>query len=91
MSLVKKCYLTDSCIDYGNKADIECVHGDQNPYPTSEVTIAIDGQAFLLQVSVIENLSFDCILASGTHSSIGWLSRAAENLLEVGVNTGYNV
>ena len=62
MSPIKKCYLMDSVIDYGNKADIECVHGDQKSYPTSEVTIVVDGQAFLLQAGVIDHLGVDCIL-----------------------------
>lgn len=42
-------------LDYGNKADIECVHGDQKPYPTPEATIGVHRQAFLLQVGVINN------------------------------------
>lgn len=62
MSLVKKCYLNEQRIDYGHKTDIECVHGDRKPYPTTEVTIVVAGQAFLLQVGVIANLAVDCIL-----------------------------
>lgn len=33
-----------------------------HPTPTSEVTIVVDGQAFLLQVGLTDHLAVDCIL-----------------------------
>uniref|UniRef100_A0A3P9HAM8 Gypsy retrotransposon integrase-like protein 1 n=1 Tax=Oryzias latipes TaxID=8090 RepID=A0A3P9HAM8_ORYLA len=62
LSLVKKGCLSNGVIDYKNKTNIKCVHGDQRSYPTAEVTIAVDGHAFLLQVGVIDQLSVECVL-----------------------------
>lgn len=62
LSLVKGCLLDRSQHDYSNTVSVGCVHGQENCYPTADVSVEIAGQAYLLKVGVVENLACDVVL-----------------------------
>ncbi|XP_047207449.1 protein NYNRIN-like [Girardinichthys multiradiatus] len=39
-----------------------CVHGDEKPYPTADIFIEVQGQPYLLNVGVADNLPFPVVL-----------------------------
>lgn len=41
-----------------------CVHGDKKPYPTADVYIEVQGQPYLLNIGVADNLPFPVVLGS---------------------------
>ncbi|XP_032402498.1 protein NYNRIN-like [Xiphophorus hellerii] len=43
---------------------IRCVHGDERQYPTADMYIEVQGQLYLLNVGVAENLPFPVVLGS---------------------------
>lgn len=63
-SLIKRSLVPVGSIDYSNKTDIVCVHGDCHVYPKAEVSVEIEGQQYLLTVAVVDNLPKDLILGT---------------------------
>ena len=39
-----------------------CVHGDEKPYPTADIFIEVQGQPYLLNIGVADNLQFPVVL-----------------------------
>ena len=62
MTLLHKSFVSLGSLDYRHATAIQCVHGDQRPYPVTDVTIVIEDQAFLLRVGVLDNMPHDMIL-----------------------------
>ncbi|CAL9707672.1 unnamed protein product [Knipowitschia caucasica] len=62
MSLVREEFVPVNALEYGKCEDIICVHGDKHPYPTAELTVAIDGQTYLLTVRVVASLPVPALL-----------------------------
>ncbi len=48
MSLIKRCYVQENLIDYSNTTAIQCMHGEQKEYPTTEVTVSVNEQPYLM-------------------------------------------
>uniref|UniRef100_A0A3P9LR23 Gypsy retrotransposon integrase-like protein 1 n=1 Tax=Oryzias latipes TaxID=8090 RepID=A0A3P9LR23_ORYLA len=61
-SLVKKSVVPISSVDFNNKTDILCVHGDKHTYPNAELTVVIDDQPYLITVGVVDHLPVDILL-----------------------------
>ena len=38
------------------------MHGDKKPYPTADMYIEVQGQPYLLNIGVVDNLSFPVVL-----------------------------
>uniref|UniRef100_A0A672ZPR8 Gypsy retrotransposon integrase-like protein 1 n=1 Tax=Sphaeramia orbicularis TaxID=375764 RepID=A0A672ZPR8_9TELE len=62
MSLVRQDLVPLNVIDYSRQEDVVCVHGDKHPYPTTEVTLTIDEQPYLLTVGVVKDLPVAAVL-----------------------------
>lgn len=62
MSLIKQCYVPATRIDFTHTQNILCVHGDQKNYPTTEITVLIKDQPYLMTVGVVEGLPVDMVL-----------------------------
>lgn len=61
-TLVKSDLLNCEMLNYGDTVCLGCVHGDEHIYPTAEVSVVIEEQAYLLRVGVVEKLAFDVVL-----------------------------
>ncbi|KAL4001114.1 caldesmon [Sarotherodon galilaeus] len=61
-TLVKSSMLSNVLPDFNKPVNITCVHGCQKDYPTADVTIEVEGQAFMLTVGVLDQLAYDVIL-----------------------------
>ncbi|XP_070400576.1 uncharacterized protein [Nothobranchius furzeri] len=56
-TLVKSSMLNNVLPDFNRPVNITCVHGCQKDYPTADVTIEVEGQAFMLTVGVFNQLA----------------------------------
>lgn len=45
-----------------SRAQICCVHGEERQYPTTSVQVKVQGQAYLLEVGVVDGLQYPMIL-----------------------------
>ncbi len=61
-TLVKSDLLNCEMLNYGDTVSLGCVHGDEQIYPTADVSMVIDEQAYLLRVGVVEKLAYDVVL-----------------------------
>ncbi len=61
-TLVKSHLLNCEMLNYVDAVCLGCVHGEEKTYPTADVSMVIDEQAFLLRVGVIDNLAYDVVL-----------------------------
>ncbi|XP_027865809.1 uncharacterized protein LOC114140258 [Xiphophorus couchianus] len=61
-TLVKSSLLSNVLPNFNKPVNITCVHGCQKEYPTADVTINVEGQAFMLTVGVLNQLAYDVIL-----------------------------
>ncbi|KAL0156516.1 hypothetical protein M9458_047762, partial [Cirrhinus mrigala] len=62
VSLIKARHVTNVCSD--DTIDVKCVHGDVKNYPSTDVTVDIHGQKYLLTVAIVANLPADMILGN---------------------------
>lgn len=62
MTLLNKAFVSLGTLDYQYATSIQCVHGDQRPYPVTDVNIVIEDQAFVLRVGVLDNMPHGMIL-----------------------------
>lgn len=75
MSLIRRCHVQENLIDYSNTNAIQCVHGEQKEYPTTEVTVFVNEQPYLMCVGVVEGLPVDMVL--------GWDMPVLDELLKM--------
>ncbi|XP_037613520.1 uncharacterized protein LOC119480935 [Sebastes umbrosus] len=61
-TLVKSSLLHNSLTNFERNVNITCVHGCRKDYPTAEVIIEVEGQAFMLTVGALDHLAYDVIL-----------------------------
>uniref|UniRef100_A0A7N6BLW2 Gypsy retrotransposon integrase-like protein 1 n=1 Tax=Anabas testudineus TaxID=64144 RepID=A0A7N6BLW2_ANATE len=61
-TLVHRQYVPPNVICTLETIPICCVHGDEKPYPTADLYIEVQGQAYLLNVGVADNLPFPVVL-----------------------------
>uniref|UniRef100_A0A3B3D8P6 Gypsy retrotransposon integrase-like protein 1 n=1 Tax=Oryzias melastigma TaxID=30732 RepID=A0A3B3D8P6_ORYME len=61
-TLIKSSLLSNGLLNFDKNVTISCVHGCQKNYPTADVTLEIEGQAFMLTVGVLDQLAYDVIL-----------------------------
>ncbi len=61
-TLVQCRYVSPHSICSTETIPICCAHGDERHYPTADVYIKVQGQTYLLNVGVIDNLPFPVIL-----------------------------
>lgn len=61
-TLVHKQYVPPYAIRPTDTVPICCVHGDERTYPTADVYIKVEGQMYLLNVGVTDNLQFPVVL-----------------------------
>ncbi|XP_038159198.1 uncharacterized protein LOC119795330 [Cyprinodon tularosa] len=61
-TLVKSSFLNNVMPNFNKLVNITCVHGCQKEYPTADVTIEVESQAFMLTVGVVNQLAYDVIL-----------------------------
>ncbi|KAI2657312.1 Zinc finger and SCAN domain-containing protein 23 [Labeo rohita] len=61
-TLVKTDLLKDEMLNYTDTVCLGCVHGDEQIYPTVNVSIVIDEQAYLMRVGVVEKLAYDVVI-----------------------------
>lgn len=61
-TLVKSNLLNNAHANFERSVNITCVHGCKKDYPTADVVIEVEGQAFLLTVGVLDHLAYDVIL-----------------------------
>lgn len=63
-TLVQRRYVPPQSVCTGDIIPICCVHGDEKKYPTADVYVSVNGQTYLLNVGVVDNLPFPVILGS---------------------------
>ncbi|XP_051793889.1 uncharacterized protein LOC110946664 [Acanthochromis polyacanthus] len=61
-TLVHRQYVSPQAICSTETVPIRCVHGDEKPYPTADVYVKVQGQTYLLNVGVTNNLPFPVVL-----------------------------
>ncbi|XP_049447271.1 uncharacterized protein LOC125897860 [Epinephelus fuscoguttatus] len=61
-TLVHRQYVPVNAICTLETIPICCVHGDEKPYPTADIYIEVQGQAYLLNIGVVDNLPFPVVL-----------------------------
>ncbi|RCU34574.1 hypothetical protein DVA76_19675, partial [Acinetobacter baumannii] len=66
-TLVKSGFLCNALTNFDQSVNITCVHGCKRDYPTVDVIIEVEGQAFMLTVGVLDYLAYDVILGRFTH------------------------
>lgn len=57
----RRCLDTQSVASLG-KINVRCIHGDVRGYETAEVTLDIDGQAYLLTVGIMDEAPYPVVL-----------------------------
>lgn len=62
MTLVKAKFVDNETLNFGDLVGLGCVHGDKRMYPTVNVNVVIEGQAYMMKVGVVNQLSHDVIL-----------------------------
>uniref|UniRef100_A0AAQ5XHE4 Gypsy retrotransposon integrase-like protein 1 n=1 Tax=Amphiprion ocellaris TaxID=80972 RepID=A0AAQ5XHE4_AMPOC len=62
LTLVRRDLVPTGMVDFSRQEDILCVHGDRHAYPTADLTVGVNGQAYLLSVGVVEKLPVAAIL-----------------------------
>uniref|UniRef100_A0A8C5GD01 Gypsy retrotransposon integrase-like protein 1 n=1 Tax=Gouania willdenowi TaxID=441366 RepID=A0A8C5GD01_GOUWI len=61
-TLVHRHFLPPNVISIKDTVPVFCVHGDKKPYPTADVYIKVQGQTYLVNVGVADNLPFPAVL-----------------------------
>jgi len=61
-TLVHRRYIPPQAVCTIETVPICCVHGDEKPYPTADVYVKVQGQTYLLNVGVTDNLPFPVVL-----------------------------
>lgn len=60
--VVKRNLVPVGSVDYKRQERILCINGDEQLYPTADVTAVINEQSYLLTVGVVEDLPVDARL-----------------------------
>lgn len=61
-TLVNRKFVAPSLIRAYNKLPICCVHGEERMVPTADLYIGVEGQTYLLEVGVADNLPYPVVL-----------------------------
>ncbi|KAL1271128.1 hypothetical protein QQF64_030146 [Cirrhinus molitorella] len=61
-TLVHRRFVSPALINLADKKTICCVHGDEKLLPTADLFIKVQGQTYLLEVGVADNLPYPVIL-----------------------------
>lgn len=61
-TLVHRQFVPLNSINMTETIPVCCVHGDEKPYPTADLYIKVQGQVYLLNIGVADNLPFPVIL-----------------------------
>lgn len=61
-SLVSSEFVPAHLRNYSVMTQVRCVHGEERSYPTASVQIQVLGQAYLLEVGVVDTLPYQMIL-----------------------------
>lgn len=79
-TLVQRRYVPSQSVCTSETIPICCVHGDEKNYPTADVYVTVNGQTYLLNVGVVENLPFPVILGGDFPVLIDLLQSAKCNV-----------
>ncbi len=61
-TLVNRTFVAPSLVRSFNKLPICCVHGEERMVPTADLYIGVEGQTYLLEVGVADNLPYPVVL-----------------------------
>ena len=61
-TLVHRKFVPLNVICTSETIPISCVHGDKKPYPTADLFLEVQGQTYLLNMGVADNLPFSVVL-----------------------------
>ena len=61
-TLVHRKFVPPNVISTRDSIPICCVHGDEKSYSTADLYVKVDGQTYLLNIGVVDNLPFPAVL-----------------------------
>lgn len=70
MTLVKAKFVDNETLNFGDLVGLGCVHGDKRTYPTVNVNVVIEGQAYMMKVGVVDQLSHDFVLGDDSYLTL---------------------
>lgn len=65
-------------LNYEDTVCLGCVHGDKKIYPTADVSVVIEEQAYLLRVGVVEKLAYDVVIREDFPCLTDWVTLASK-------------
>lgn len=77
-TLVKSDLLNCEMLNYEDTVCLGCVHGDKKIYPTADVSVVIEEQAYLLRVGVVEKLAYDVVIGEDFPCLTDWVTLASK-------------